>query len=127
MASLDLVGVAERSAVEAVRVALELKRCIKAHGQSVRSVERRLGWGNATLADKLKGRNRLDIETIAAVAEACGFDVRDFYRRAAGKDDREKTEPRTPPEGLSKEEIDATTEDAMKLVKRWREGKGQSK
>jgi transcriptional regulator with XRE-family HTH domain len=77
--------VPETAHEEGVRVARQLARWIKDHGYNVNEVEKKVGWGQKTLWQVLNGSQPLRVSHIAAVAEAVGFEVSEFYRDLAGE------------------------------------------
>lgn len=85
---------------------------------SVRAVETRLGWGHSGLTSAMK-RNSLKFSAVAAVAEACGFDVRDFYRELADRDEKSPPQPPKTKPGRRRREVvkGVPEEDLMNRVR----------
>jgi hypothetical protein len=73
---------------ESARVSACLAEWIAKRDLSVRAVEHKLGWGHTTLSSAIK-RHALKFSTVAAVAEACGFELADFYRYLAAGESKE--------------------------------------
>jgi tetratricopeptide (TPR) repeat protein len=68
---------------EGRRAAELLEAKIRQSGVSIRSIEERVGWGQATLNQVLSGRTPIRFSHVAAVCEVLGLPLADFYRELA--------------------------------------------
>lgn len=69
-----------RVAEEVARLALHLDVVIRWHGETHRSIERRLGWSISYLNKLIRGASPLRVEHILAVLEVLGEDPATFFR-----------------------------------------------
>lgn len=94
-----------REEAEARRATELLAALVRRSGIAIREAERRMGWGQGTLNSILSGAVSLRFSHVAAVSEACGFPLGDFYMELAkggegGEPTQEGTEqpPKPSPE-----------------------------
>jgi transcriptional regulator with XRE-family HTH domain/tetratricopeptide (TPR) repeat protein len=86
---------------EGWRVAQFLERKIRESGMSIRSIEERAGWSQATLNQILSGRSPIRFSHVAAVCAVVNLPLADFYKELA----EEQPSTEVPASGLRVQDL----------------------
>jgi transcriptional regulator with XRE-family HTH domain len=64
---------------EALRLVQALKRRVRMHGVSIRSLEKRMGVGDSVFNKVLKGEVTLQLRHVLMICDALGVDWKEFF------------------------------------------------